>query len=206
MVYTPYFPPIAIGSLNWGTPLNTALANLDRAQPSTAQDQDMIQWTFDPASNMVATAITSGTVNMAKVWIRQPGTINALGVAIGTVGTGLTAGQNFAGLYDQAGTRLGQTADQTAAWGTVGYKQMALTAPVVIATPGAYYVAILSNAGTATPAFARGSALTASIANANLTATNGRFTTGPAAQTSLPASITMASRTLTGNALWVSVA
>ena len=206
MVYTPYFPPIAIGSLNWGAPLNTALANLDRAQPSTAQDQDMIQWTFDPASNMVGTALTSGTVNMAKIWIRQPVTINDVGASIATVGTGLTAGQNFAGLYDSAGIRLGQTADQTAAWGTVGYKQMALTAPVVIAAPGAYYVAILSNAGTATPAFARGSALTSSIANANTTAANGRFTTGPAAQTTLPASITMASRTLTGNALWVSVA
>ena len=63
-------------------------------------------------------------------------------------------------------------------------------------------MAILSNAGT-TPAFARGSALIASIANIKTTATDGIWTTGPAAQTTLPVSITMASRTLTGNALWV---
>jgi hypothetical protein len=204
MPYVPYFPPIAIGSLNWGGPLNAALAEIDSAQTTNPRDHDLIQWQFDLASNMVATAITSGTVNMSKLWIRQPVTITNVCVAIGTVGAALVAGQNFAGLYDQAGTRLGQTADQTANWGTTGSKQMALTAPVAIATPGAYYVAVLSNAGT-TPAFARGSALTASIPNFNLTATNGRFTTGPAGQTTLPASITMAARTLTGNALWVGV-
>ena len=96
------------------------------------------------------------------------------------------------------------TADQTANWGTTGGKEMALTAPVVVSTPGLYYVAILSNAGT-TPSFARGSALTASIVNVKLTAATGRFTVGPTVQTSLPASITMASRTLAGNALWVGI-
>lgn len=205
MPYVPYFPPIAIGSLNWGGPLNAALAEIDSSQTTNPHDHDMIQWQFDPASNMVGTALTSGTVNMSKLWIRQPTTITNVCLAIATTGTGLTAGQNFAGLYDQAGSRLGVTADQTANWGTTGFKSMALGAPVAILTPGAYYVAVLSVAATATPAFARGSALVASIPNANLTATNGRFTTGPTAQTSLPLSITMASRTLTGNALWAGV-
>lgn len=200
MVYVPS-TPIAIGSLAWGTPVNDRFANLDRAQVSTAVDQSLLTWNYPPGTNMVATAITSGTVNMAKIWIRQPATITNVVVGIGTVGAALVAGQNFAGLYDTLGTRLGVTADQTANWGTIGGKVMALTVPVAVAA-GAYYVAIVSNAGT-TPAFARGSALTASIANINTTATDGVWTTGPAAQTSLPASITMASRTLTGNALWV---
>ena len=204
MAYTPYFPAITIGSLAWGTPLNTALANLDRVQESKAADQGLITWNFSPGPNMVATALTSGTVNMVKVWIRQPVTVTTVAVGIGTVGAALVAGQNFAGLYDASGNRLGQTADQTANWGTIGGKNMALTAPVVVNTPGAFYVAILSNAGT-TPAFARGSALTPSIVNINLTATDGAWTTGPAAQTTLPASITMASRTLTGNAIWAAV-
>jgi hypothetical protein len=204
MAYTPYFPAIAVGSLAWGVPLNTALANLDRVQESKATDQGLINWNFSPGTNLVSTAITSGTVSMAKVWIRQPVTVNSVAVGIGTVGAALVAGQNFAGLYDSGGNRLGQTADQTAAWGTIGGKNMALTAPVVITTPGAYYVAILSNAGT-TPAFARGSALTPSVANINLTATDGAWTTGPAGQTTLPVSITMAARSLTGNALWVAV-
>lgn len=204
MAYTPYFPAIPIGSSNWGAPLNTAIANLDRAQASSAQDQDLITWQFDPATNMVATAPVSGTVTMSKLWIRQPVTITNVCVGIGVVGAGLVAGQNFVGLYDAAGNRLGVTADQTAAWGTAGGKQIALTAPVVIAAPGAYHVAILTNAATP-PSFARGSALAASIANLNLTATTGRFATGPTAQTSLPLSVTMASRTLTGTAWWTAV-
>lgn len=202
MAYTP-FTPIAIGSLNWGTPLNTAIQNLDRAQTTNAQDHDLLYWQFDPATNMVGTTITSGTVNMSKLWFRQDVTITNVALAITTVGAALVAGQNFAGLYDSLGTLLSATADQTANWGTVGFKEMALTAPQAVVA-GYYYVAVVSNAGT-TPAFARGSALTSSIANAKLTATNGRFTTGPAAQTSLPASITMAARALTGNALWAAV-
>jgi len=203
MAYVPYFPAIAVGSLNWGTPLNTAIANLDRANSSTALDQGFISWQFDPATNMVATALTSGTVTWSKLWVRQPTTITNVCASIGVVGASLTAGQNFAGLYDSAGTRLGVTADQTAAWGTAGFKEMALTAPVAV-TPGYYYVAILANAATV-PSFARGSALTASIPNAKLTATDARFATGPTAQTSLPASVTMSTRTLVANALWAAV-
>lgn len=202
MAYTP-FTPIAIGSLAWGTPLNTAIQNLDRAQTTNAQDHDLLYWQFDPGTNMVGSTITSGTVSMSKLWFRQSVTITNVALSITTVGAALVAGQNFAGLYDSLGTLLSATADQTANWGTIGFKEMALTAPQAVAA-GYYYVAVVSNAGT-TPAFARGSALTASIANAKLTATNGRFTTGPAGQTTLPASITMAARTLTGNALWVAV-
>lgn len=202
MAYTP-FTPIAIGSINWGTPLNTAIQNLDRAQGTAALDHDLLYWEFDPATNMVGSTITSGTVSMSKLWVRQSVTITNVAVSITTVGAGLVVNQNFAGLYDSTGTLLSATADQTANWGTVGFKEMALTAPQAV-SPGFYYVAVVSNAGT-TPAFARGSALTASIANAKLTATNGRFTTGPAGQTSLPASIVMAARTLTGNTLWVAV-
>ena len=200
MAYTP-FTPIAIGSLNWGTPLNTAIDNLDEANNgATAQDQDLIAWQFDHATNMVASVVTSGTVNWSKLWVRQPVTITNVCVHIGTVGAGLVAGQNFGGLYDAAGNRIGVTADQTANWATTGFKAMALTAPVAV-TPGAYHVAILSNAAT-TPAFARGSALVNTIVNANLTAATARFATGPTAQTSLPVSVTMASRTAAGNALW----
>lgn len=202
MAYVPP-TPIAIGSLAWGTPVNDRFSNESRATMSTALDQGGVAWNYPPGVNMVATALTSGTVNMAKIWVRQDSTITNVIVGIGTVGAALVAGQNFAGLYDSLGTRLGVTADQTANWGTTGGKIMALTAPVAV-TPGAYYVAVLSNAGT-TPAFARGSALVSSIANFNTTATDGVWTTGPAAQTSLPVSITMAARTLTGNALWVAV-
>ena len=202
MAYIPY-TPIPIGSLLWGAPLNTAIQQLDGSQMTHPQDHGLTHWTFSPATNMVGSTITSGTVSMSKLWVRQPVTIAQVGVGVTAAGVALVAGQNFLGLYDSAGNRLGVTADQSVPWATLGYKQAALGAPVPL-TAGYYYVAVLTNAGTS-PSFARGSALTSSIANANLTATDGAYTTGPVGQTTLPVSITMASRTLTGNTLWVTM-
>lgn len=202
MAYTPYVP-IAIGSLAWGTPVNNAFQELDETLQTIPPDHGLMYWQFDPGTNMVGSTITSGTVSMSKLWVRRATTITNVAVSVATVPVTPVVGQNFLGLYDATGTRLGVTADQTTAWNSTGYKQAALTAPVAVAA-GPYWVAVLANAAT-TPAFARGSALVASIANANLTATDGRFTTGPAAQTSLPANITMASRTLSGNTIWVAM-
>jgi hypothetical protein len=41
--------------------------------------------------------------------------------------------------------------------------------------------------------------------NANLTAANARFTIGPSGQTTMPASVTMASRTNSSQSQWVAV-
>lgn len=206
-----FVAPIAIGSLAWGTPVNDSLLDLDArikalqaSQESTPVDQALISWTYDAAGGVGNSVPTSGTVNMAKLWIRQPATVNNVALTIVTAPTALTAGQNFAALYDSAGTRVGVTVDQSANWATTGLKDMPLTAPFAAAA-GAYYVAFLSN-GTTPPAFGRGSALASSATvNIGLTAVNARFTTGPTAQTSLPASITMAARTTDARAWWAAV-
>lgn len=203
MAFTNY-TPIVVGSLNWGVPLNTAIQNHDRAlNPVGPLDHDLLSWNYPVAAASGATGPTSGTVTMVKFWLRQSATITNVAVGLGAAGVTLTAGQNFAGLYDSSGNRLGVTADQAANWISAGFKLMPLTVPAPVAA-GAYYVAFLSN-GTTPPTLARGGILTASFANANLTATNGAFTTGPAAQTTLPVSITMASRTLSANPVWAGV-
>jgi hypothetical protein len=203
MAYTP-FTAIAIGSLNWGAPVNNAIINLDVANNEhTPADHELIAWNFAVGIVVGSTAPTSGTVIMQKVWLRQAATITNVCMGIGSAGVALTAGQNFAGLYDGAGNRLGVTADQSAVWNSAGFKQMPLVAPVAVAA-GAYYVAVLSNAGTP-PTLARGGIITSSFPNANLTATNAAYAIGPAGQTTLPLSITMASRTLTANSTWSGV-
>jgi hypothetical protein len=203
MAYT-NFTPITIGSLNWGTPLNTAIQNHDRAfNQTTPQDHDLLAWNHTIAANSGATGPTSGTVTMMKVWFRQNLTVTNVAISLGAASVTPVAAQNFAGLYDSGGNRLGITADQTANWGTAGFKLMPLTVPVAV-TAGAYYVAVLANAATP-PTLARGGIITASAANANLTAANAAFATGPAAQTSLPVSIVMASRTLSANPNWAGV-
>ena len=203
MPFTP-FTPIVIGSLNWGAPLNSALQEHDRGfNAAVAGDHNLISWNIPIGALSGSSGPTSGTVVTAKLFLRQPATVSNVCIAIGAAGVTLTAGQNFAGIYNTAGLLLGTTADQSAVWNSAGFKQMALTAPVALAA-GAYYVAILSNAATP-PTLARGGTITASVANANLTATDAAWATGPAAQTTLPASITMASRTLSSLTTWVGV-
>lgn len=208
----PFPIPITIGSLAWGTPVNDAFLDLDArvkalqlSQTSTANDQNLVAWSFDIATNVTGSVPTSGTVNMTKIWVRQPSVINNIALSIITAPVTLTAGQNFAGLYDSTGARVAVTVDQTANWATTSLKDMPLTAPYNAAA-GYYYVAFVSN-GATPPAFARGSSIGAGAASVNigLTATDARYTTGPAGQTTLPVSVTLASRTISTQAWWVAL-
>lgn len=175
-----------------------------RASGGLPQDYGIISWPYDPATAAAGVTPASGTVIMTKLWI-PAGTVSAVGVSINTAAVTPTANQNFMGLYDASGTRLGITADQSTNWLSTGYQQPALTSPVTIATSGFYYVAFLSNG--ATPAsLTRGSNNSVAPSNLNLTAANARFTNGPAGQTSLPASIVMASRTPTSQSYWMTAA
>lgn len=205
--------PITIGSLAWGGPVNNSLLDLDArvkglrlSQSSTAVDQNLLAWTFDPATNLAASTVTTGSILMAKIALREASSITNLIVSINTAGVGLTAGQNFAGLYTAAGGLLSQTADQTANWGSTGVKVMPLTAPVGTLGGSYLFVAILVNGGTS-PAFARGSQLSsgASTINVGLSTTEARYATSGAGLTSLPGSITMGARTPSAMALWAAM-
>lgn len=197
-----YNMPIPIGTDPWGTLLNDSMYELHRMLDTNMVDHGAIAWTFDPASNSGSTGLTSGVPFMSKVWVREPATLSAVGISITSAGSTLTAGQNFMGIYNAAGTRIAVSADQTAAFGTTGYVEAAMTAPVAV-TPGAYYLTLLCN-GTTPPTLARGAVAGsgASTINFKLTTATARYATGPAAQTSLPVSITMASRTQSAVSMW----
>ncbi len=186
------------------TPTATSLIGPGAASPEfTPADHGLITWTADPANlRSGGDATVSGTIYLAKVKILEAVTVT--NILVGVVGTpaGLTAGQCFAGLYSAAGTRLGVTADQATAWATTGAKTMALTAPVAV-TPGFYYVALLA-VGTTPPQFI-GGAGGSSITNVGLATAASRFLTGPTAQTSLPASITLSSGTANIGARWAAL-
>lgn len=215
MVYT----PIPIGSLAWGTPVNNAFTSQDaritaneaaiaslRSSSGVPSDQGLQAWTFDPGVAQNNVVLTPGTVNMAKVFLNA-GSVTAVGFLLSVVGVTLTAGQNFVGIYDGTGTRLGVSADQTASWGTLGYKQATLVSPAVIPSAGFYYLAVLCNAATGISVI-RGSNPSggSGFVNFNLTNATARFANGPTAQTSLPASVTMASRTPASPAYWMTAA
>lgn len=164
-------------------------------------DQNLVAWTYDPAHAWGSSTTSAGVVQLSQLIVRQPATVTNLIVDVSTGGTGLTSGGNWAGLYNSSGTLLSATADQTTPWGSAGAKTMALTSAQAVAA-GVYYLALLSNASTTLPAFARGSVLSTSTLNAGVTASAPRYATSGSGLSTLPSSITLSGATQMAIAWW----
>ncbi len=180
--------------------LQYPLSNVNDAT-FTPADHGLVAWTHDPATlRSASNATTSGLVYLAKVKVVNRSTlVSNVILGIEAAGVTLTAGQNFVGLYNSSGTLLAVSADQSGNWTSAGLKTIPLTSPQTLAV-GNYYVAFLSN-GTTPPQIAMGAGGATSV-NAGLTTGTARFLTGPAAQTTLPASITLGAQTPTSGARW----
>lgn len=111
-------------------------------------------WSHDIAacnSTPIAPA-AAGLVYLVALPIRGIQTITNIVLAVGTAGSGLTSGQNFAGLFQNGGF-LAATADQSTSWNSLGFKVMALSsAQTVDPANGLVYAAFFANA-TTLPAF-----------------------------------------------------
>lgn len=193
------------GLTPWSTPLNTVLDTLASGR-FTPNDHGYLNWSADPQTVVTSAGPASGSVRMVKLpLLPLQYTITTLHCYVATAGVGLVAGQCFAGLYDAAGTRVGVTADQSASWNSSSPKAMALTAPYIVTANAPTWVALLFN-GTSLGFGAVGSVGGfADMFNTNLTTSTARFTLGPTAQTTLPASVTMASRSFSSQSQWVAV-
>ena len=194
------------GQLLWDTPLDLALRNL-ASGTFLPNDHGYLNWSTNPANSTGGANPATGSVRMVKLpRLPQSYTITTVTAFVSTAGVALTANQCFAGIYDSAGTRQGVTADQSAVWNTTGLKAMALTVPYVVSAQADIWAAVLYNGTSCSFAVAATVAGFNDLFNANLTPSTARYTIGPAAQTSLPASITMASRTNSSQATWMAVA
>lgn len=230
MTYT----PIPKGTENWDVPVNAAFESQDTrlsvaeddlvtqaaaigsnaasinalyAQfPEGPQARGFINWNYRPEGIVGSTAHGNGFILTMRVWVQDMSTVSNLWISINTVGSGLTAGQNFLGLYDANGNRLGLTADLTSAWAADtdlhGYP---LTTPVTIGA-GAYYVAMVSN-GSTRPAIWRSisNAAAANTINAGRTAETQDFGYFPTVNASLPATLDFSTRTPLITAPWVAI-
>jgi hypothetical protein len=218
------YNPIAAGTGSWDVPLNAALTDLDTRVTANAgtlsgnsarlavleaqgefraSDMGLQTWTGDPVYATATSILTAGTVYMVKLNVRQAITATNAVYAVTTAGSTLTSGQNFVGLYDSSGSRVAVSADQTTNWGSAGAMTTPFTAPVSL-TAGSYYLAWVSN-GTTPITLARGTGLQSAMVNIGLSAATYRYTTGGTGltgQTSLPASVTMSSRTIGGITIW----
>lgn len=119
-------------------------------------DRGFTAWIGDP---LIATSTgipVLGVLNLSL--FKWPGGfINNLFMGLSGDGIGLTAGQNFLGVYNAATTALvASSADATAPFG--GPTNALMTVPMAVpafAPPGYYYAAMLANAGTIGPSVQR---------------------------------------------------
>lgn len=118
-------------------------------------DNGLLGANGDPALFSSTLKLVSGQIYVAMVWCPS-GTVTNLWMYATTGGSGLTAGENFAGLYSLTGNQLAVTADQSTAWLANQGIQMPLVTPYVNQSSQNLYVAILSN-GTTPPTLIRGS-------------------------------------------------
>ena len=164
-------------------------------------DHNLVAWTMDPSEAANSQVLVSGTLYMMGLWVREATSFTNIIFGASAAGATLTAGQNLIGLYNSSGTRVATSADQSANWTSTGIKTTAMTGAPIALSAGMYYVAILSNGTTPVGVFRESNQASANIINVGLTAATAR-SAELAGQTSLPASITLGSRTLGPFSFW----
>ena len=146
--------------------------------------------------------------------VRASRSITNVVVYLGTLGSSLTTGQCFAGLYAgttagayTAGQLIGTSADQTAIWntgGATGVKTIALAGGPFMVPAGFVWVALLFN-GTTGPSFGKAQNFATATANAGTAAATARWATNGTGQTSLPGPITPSSNGLAQVTYWAAL-
>jgi len=182
----------SLGSANIGAALSTW----------GPQDVGLLAWVAEPGL-ITGTAISIATrIYLIGVQIRQTTLISNLWCHINVAATTPTTGQNFLGVYNQAGTLVAVTADISTSTTPAGIKTLPVTTPFS-APAGLYWVALLFNAGTNPTLSTLGTAN--GIANLSNTATSLRYAVNGTG-TTLPSSITPASNTATASLnYWVGI-
>jgi hypothetical protein len=195
------------GVLTSGTPIAApafTAAGTPVTAPSTPQpaDHNVIAWTMDPALATGTSALTNGTVYLARLPIRSATTISTVWWCQTTGPVTPTAGQCYAGIYSTAGALLSSAAIESKT--TNGLQSVALGSPQAVSV-GYVWAAFVWNAATA-PTVMRGGGQNSAANNLNLAAAALRFAVNGTTQTTLSAPITPASNTQTGAvALWAAV-
>lgn len=174
------------------------------------QHHGVFGWNYDPALSGGSSVPLAGALFLVRVPVPEIITIGGVAILVGTGGTGATALANcFLGVYNTAGTRLGASADQSAAWATSGFKSAAVTVDggqsLSVGGPGVYVFAgiLVGTQSTTNLSLGRLSNTTTAFLNANLSATTARWASNGSGQTALPTSVTMGSNTTNGNGFWV---
>lgn len=164
-------------------------------------DHGMTAWTYDPSFASSTTLLTAGTLYRIALDLRDPTVVTGIHSLFSTAGSGLTAGQNFVGLYNSSGTLIAEANADT--FFTSTNTGARVTFSPVFCKPGKYYVAYLAN-GTTPPTLLRTNGAFTGTNNVNLSASTYRYATNGTALTALPATITLSGGAV-GPSLWAAI-
>lgn len=165
------------------------------------QETGLIAWAFDPANVASGKAGTAGTLYLAALYVAKAATATKLLWGINTAGATVTAGENFVGLYNSAGTLL-QSVGVDARVTSTGLFTETINVAV---TAGLYWVGFMFNA-TTMPQVYRGQDLNATLMNSGATTSTLRFcTNGTGLTTALPSTITPASNVAAQYSYWAAI-
>lgn len=182
-----------VGKATTDTLTNKTLTAPVIFSPSTQQvgptEHSLIAWSYDPMAVQSGTKwTTNGTIYLTKLHIPIAQSVTNIIFYFTAAGATLTAGQNFAGIY-QSGTLLGSTADQQTNWQSSGLKTMAISGGPIAVAAGDLYIAFFGN-GTTLPTMGRSGSQSSVIANVGLLATASRFGSADTGRTTtLPATL-----------------
>jgi hypothetical protein len=185
------------GTVAAGDAVGTAVQTL-----STPAGQGLKGWTFDPMMiSSSGSAPAAGVVVLSAIQVYSSFTSTNFYWSVATLGSGLTASQNFVGLFDSGGNLVWSVGVDANATST-GLKTETMAIAI---TPGKYWGAALFN-GTTPPALARCGAVAGSTAaiNLNLTGSGLKSATNGSARTALPNPITL-SANAAGTSFWFAI-
>lgn len=164
-------------------------------------DLGLEAWMFDPVLCTASGTLNSGVIYLFGLQIRRDVSVSTVLTLTGATGaSGVTASQNFIGLYNSGGTRLSQVATDASYSPTNSVISTSLGSTALV--PGQYWVGWLMNASTM-PTLSRTTIVSTVVANLSQTGATARYATAGATQTTLPATITPSSNSRTNNPIWV---
>jgi hypothetical protein len=172
---------------------------------ATPRSHNLVAWTGDPVSASSPSAPTTGNMYLLGVYVSRYASVTKLWVGVNSAGSGATAGQNFLGLYNSAGTLLASVGVDSLVTSSAGAFSGTISSTAVI--PGMYWVAVLLNVSGSTPQLVRHASAAASAAlmyTVNQTGAGLRFAQQNTL-TALPSPLTPSSNLTTSNPFWAAI-
>lgn len=164
---------VDVGDAGVSFTANAAYTESQKALQSTIlpSDQGLAAWSYDPSASQGGTVLpTAGLVFSVRMRILGVTQINNILMHLTAGGSGLTAGQCFAAVFNDAGTTLlGTTADQSTNWATGGPKTIPLVGAPITVTPYTWVRVVFWFNGTTGPTITRGSNINSAAVNLGMT-------------------------------------